>query len=425
MTREVFRFALRGLAANKLRSGLTTLGILIGVGAVILLVAVGNGSSKQVQKNIERLGTNTLTVTPSTSGGGGRGGGGFARAFGGGGAGGAAQRTGPRTQARDLTVDDARAIADASAAPSVKSVSPVVNASSSNATYAGTSHAIQQFVGTYPAYFEASNDPVERGTYFTADDVLNDRKVVVIGQTVGQELFGTVDPIGRQITVSGVNFTVVGVLRTKGSSGFQDADDVAIAPLPAVQESLTGYGGLSQIVVQAKTPKAVDAAQSEVTDILNQRHGITGGNTADFQILNQATLQSAISSSSKTFTVLLGAVAAISLLVGGIGITNIMLVTVTERTREIGIRKAIGAPRGAILGQFLVEATVLSLLGGLLGVAAGVIGSEFKVVGVQPVIVPSSIALALGVSVAIGLFFGSYPANRAAKLRPIEALRHE
>jgi putative ABC transport system permease protein len=425
MKLEVLRFALRGLAANKLRSGLTTLGILIGVGAVILLVAVGNGSSKQVQKSIERLGTNTLTVTPSTSRGGGRGGGGgFARAFGGGGAG-ARQQTGPRTQARDLTVDDARAMADAAAAPSVKSVSPVVNASSSNATYAGSSHAIQQFVGTYPAYFEASNDPVERGTYFTADDVVSDRKVVVIGQTVDQDLFGTVDPIGKQITVGGVNFTVVGVLKTKGSSGFQDADDVAIAPLPAVQESLTGYGALNQIVVQAKTPKTVDAAQSEVTDILNQRHGITGGNTADYQIVNQATLQSAISSSSKTFTVLLGAVAAISLLVGGIGITNIMLVTVTERTREIGIRKAIGAPRGAILGQFLVEATVLSLLGGLLGVAAGLIGSEFKIVGVKPVIVPSSIALALGVSIAIGLFFGSYPANRAAKLRPIEALRHE
>jgi putative ABC transport system permease protein len=424
VTREVLRFALRGLAANKLRSGLTTLGILIGVAAVIMLVAVGNGSSKQVQKNIERLGTNTLTVTPSTARGG-RGGGGFARFFGGGGARAGQQQTGPRTQARDLTVDDARAMADATAAPSVKSVSPVVNASQSNATYQGTSHAIQQFVGTYPAYFEASNDPVERGTYFTADDVLNDRKVVVIGQTVDQDLFGTVDPIGKQITVSGVNFTVVGVLKTKGSSGFQDADDVAIAPLPAVQESLTGYGALNQIVVQAKTPTSVDAAQSEITDILNQRHGITGTNTADFQILNQATLQSAISSSSKTFTVLLGAVAAISLLVGGIGITNIMLVTVTERTREIGIRKAIGAPRGAILGQFLVEATVLSLLGGLLGVAAGVIGSEFRVVGVQPVVVPSSIVLALGVSIAIGLFFGSYPANRAAKLRPIEALRHE
>jgi putative ABC transport system permease protein len=427
MTREVFRFALRGLAANKLRSGLTTLGILIGVGAVIMLVAVGNGSSQQVQKNIERLGTNTLTVMPTTTRGGGRGGG-FARLFGGGGGGGAngqQQQQGPRTQARNLTVDDARALADPANAPSVKSVSPVVNASSSNAAYAGTSHAVQQFVGTYPAYFEASNDPIETGTYFTDDDVLNDRKVVVIGQTVAQDLFGTVAPVGKQITVGGVNFTVVGVLKTKGSSGFQDADDVAIAPLPAVQESLTGYGALNQIVVQAKTPKTVDAAQTEVTDILNQRHGITGGNSADFQILNQASLQSAISSSSKTFTVLLGAVAAISLLVGGIGITNIMLVTVTERTREIGIRKAIGAPRGAILGQFLVEATVLSLLGGLLGVAAGVIGSLFKVVGVQPVIVPSSIALALGVSVAIGLFFGSYPANRAAKLRPIEALRHD
>ncbi len=421
----MLRFALRGLSANKLRSGLTTLGILIGVGAVIMLVAVGNGSSKQVQKNIERLGTNTLTVMPSTS----RGGGGGAaaeaasRAFGGGG--GAQQQTGPRTQARDLTVEDARALADAANAPSVKSVSPVVNASSSNAAYAGTSHAIQQFVGSYPAYFEASNDPVERGTYFTDDDVLNDRKVVVIGNTVAQDLFGTVDPLNKQITVGGVNFTVVGVLKTKGSSGFQDADDVAVAPLPAVQQSLTGYGPLNQIVVQAKTPKTVDAAQSEITDILNQRHGITGANTADFSILNQASLQSAVSDSSKTFTVLLGTVAAISLLVGGIGITNIMLVTVTERTREIGIRKAIGAPRGAILGQFLVEATVLSLLGGLLGVAAGVIGSQFKIVGVQPVIVPSSIVLALTVSVAIGLFFGSYPANRAAKLRPIEALRHE
>ncbi|MFL6055563.1 MAG: ABC transporter permease [Actinoallomurus sp.] len=427
MTLEVLRFALRGLAANKLRSGLTTLGILIGVGAVIMLVAVGNGSSQQVQQNIERLGTNTLTVMPSTMGGRG-GGGGLARLLGGGGgrgAGGSGQQTGPRTQAKSLTVDDARALADPANAPSVKSVSPVVTAQSANATYEGTAHAIQQFVGTYPAYFEASNDPVAQGTYFTDDDVLNGRKVVVIGNTVAQDLFGTVDPLGKQITVSGVNFTVVGVLKTKGSSGFQDADDVAIAPLPAVQQSLTGYGALNQIVVEAKSPKTVDAAQSEVTDTLNQRHDISGANSADFQILNQASLQSAISSSSRTFTVLLGAVAAISLLVGGIGITNIMLVTVTERTREIGIRKAIGAPKGAILGQFLVEATVLSLLGGLLGVAAGVVGSQFTVMGVRPVIVPSSIALALGVSVAIGLFFGSYPANRAAKLRPIEALRHE
>jgi putative ABC transport system permease protein len=178
-------------------------------------------------------------------------------------------------------------------------------------------------------------------------------------------------------------------------------------------------------VVQAKSASTVDSAQSEVTAILNQRHGIGGSVTADFQILNQASLQSTVASSSQTFTVLLGAVAAISLLVGGIGITNIMLVTVTERTREIGIRKAIGAPKSAILGQFIAEATVLSLVGGILGVAAGVIGSQFTIVGVEPVIVPSSVALALAVSIAIGLFFGSYPANRAAKLRPIEALRHE
>ncbi|MBB2747977.1 UNVERIFIED_ORG: putative ABC transport system permease protein [Microbispora rosea subsp. rosea] len=428
---EVLRFALRGLAANKMRSALTMLGILIGVAAVILLVAIGEGSSQQIQQNIQRLGANSLTVTPSTSGGGGGPGGGFARGFGGGfgggGGGGQAgrQNSGPRTQAKDLTVDDARALADPASAPSVKSVSPVVTAQSQTATYEGASHSISQLVGTYPSYFEASNKPVVKGAYFYNDDVLAARKVVVIGQTVAENLFGTVDPLGKQITVSGVPFTVVGVLKEAGSSGFQDADDVAIAPLPAVQQSLTGFGPLGQILVQAKSAEAVDAAQTEVTEVLNQRHGITDSASADYRILNQATLQETVSAATGTFTVLLGAVAAISLLVGGIGITNIMLVTVTERTREIGIRKAIGAPKGAILGQFLAEATMLSLVGGLLGVLIAVIGAQFTIAGVRPVIVPTSIALALGVSVAIGLFFGSYPANRAAGLRPIEALRFE
>ncbi|GGK70962.1 peptide ABC transporter permease [Planomonospora parontospora subsp. parontospora] len=415
---EILRFALRGLAANKLRSFLTTLGILIGVAAVILLVAFGEGASQGIQQSIQRLGANTLTISASFSGGGG-GGGGF------GAGGGARQQQGPRTQARQLTLDDARALADPAQAPSVRSVSPVVTANSAAAVYEGASHTVSQLVGTYPSYFEATNKPVEDGTYFVNDDVLAARKVMVIGRTVAEALFGAVDPVGRQVSVSGVPFTVVGVLKESGSSGMQDADDIAIAPLPAVQQSLTGFGPLGSIIVQATGADTTETAQAEVTALLNQRHGITPTGTADYRILNQATLQETVSSTIGIFTTLLGAVAAISLLVGGIGITNIMLVTVTERTREIGIRKAIGAPRSAILGQFLVESTVLSLVGGLAGLLVAFIGTRFTVAGIEPVLVPSSIVLALGVSVGIGLFFGSYPANRAAKLRPIQALRHE
>ncbi|MFG3490171.1 ABC transporter permease [Streptomyces sp. NPDC094447] len=411
---EILRFALRGLNANKLRSGLTTLGILIGVGAVILLVAVGNGSSRQIQDSIARLGAGALTVSTSTTGqaGGGR------QA----GPGGQQTSTGPRTQAKKLTVEDAKALVDPVSTPSVESASPVVNASSQTTTYLTTSHSIGQFVGSDSAYFKANNKTLRRGSLFTAEQVASGAKVAVIGQTVAEELFGRVEPLGKKMNVNGAFFTVIGVLAESGSSssGFQDADDTAVAPYTAVQGTLTSYGALSQIVVQAKTPDAVDAAQAEVTTVLEQRHG-----TTDFQVFNQASLQSAAAESSETFTVLLGAVAAISLLVGGIGVTNIMLVTVTERTREIGIRKAVGAPRGAILGQFITEATILSLIGGVLGVVAGVVGSRFEIVGVQPVIAPWSIGLALGVSVVIGLFFGSYPANRAASLRPIEALRHE
>ncbi|MFI7699800.1 ABC transporter permease [Nonomuraea sp. NPDC049480] len=405
---EILRFALRGLLANKMRSSLTTLGILIGVAAVIMLVAVGEGSSRSIQQNIQRLGANTLTISPSFSGAGTR----------------DAPASGPRTQARQLSLADAKALTDRTLAPSVKTVSPVMNATSATAAYGAASHAIAQFVGTYPSYFEAVNKPVTKGTYFFNDDVLAARKVVVLGQTVVEELFGTVDPIGKQVSVSGVPFTVVGVLKEAGSTGMQDADDVAIAPLPAVQQSLSGFGSLSSIVVQATGAETTTTAQSEITAILNQRHGITG-NTPDYRILNQATLQETVSAATGTFTVLLGAVAAISLLVGGIGITNIMLVTVTERTREIGIRKAIGAPRSAILGQFLLEATLLSLVGGLSGVLVAFAGTRVTIAGIEPVLVPSSVALALGVSVGIGLFFGSYPANRAAKLRPIQALRHE
>ncbi|WP_327007112.1 ABC transporter permease [Dactylosporangium sp. NBC_01737] len=400
---ETIRFALRAITANKLRSGLTVLGILIGVAAVILLVAVGNGSAQAVQQQIEALGTNTLTVT----------------AGGGGGARGAAATT-----STALNMDLVPALEDKNEAPHVRSVSPVVTGSQA-ATYEGTNHTIAQFVGTYPGWVGASNFKVDKGALFTAEDVTDSRKVVVIGKTVAEELFGTVDPLSKQINVAGRLFTVIGVLADKGGTGFTDPNDVAIAPVTAVQESLTGYGSLNQLLIQATSPEDVTDAQSEVTAILNAKLNITGSSTTAYRIQNASQLLETRANTAETFTLLLGAVAGISLLVGGIGITNIMMVTVTERTREIGIRKALGAPKRTILTQFLVEATVLSLIGGLLGVAAAVIGSRFTIVSIKPVIVPSSVFLALGFSVAIGLFFGSYPASRAAGLRPIEALRYE
>jgi putative ABC transport system permease protein len=404
---EVIRFALRGLAANKLRSALTMLGILIGVAAVILLVAVGNGSAKAISARIEALGTNTITVMSRNRGG---------------------------SSSTALTLPIANALVDPTLAPDVVSVSPVVTASSSTMTYEGTEHSVGSFVGTTPAWFAASNTPVGTGAAFTADDEAQGRRVVVIGPTVAEELFPGVDPIDKQVTVGGALFTVVGVLAEKSSTGFQDANDTAVAPLSAVREVLTGYGSLNSILVEATSPAKVDAVQSEVATILNQRLKVSATSataagastsTTPYRIQNASQLLATQTQTADTFTTLLGAVAAISLLVGGIGITNIMLVTVTERTREIGIRKALGAPRRVVLTQFLIEATLLSVIGGALGVAAALIGSSFTIVGVKPVIVPSSIGLALGVSIAIGLFFGGLPASRAARLRPIDALRYE
>ncbi|GGQ71680.1 ABC transporter permease [Kitasatospora griseola] len=396
---QMIRFAVGGLAANKVRSALTMLGVLIGVASVILLLAVGNGSSVAVKESITSLGTNSLTVSSSAS-------------------------RGSVTAAKKLTVEDAKALASATDAPAVKSVAPVVT-TSGTALYGNISYQPGQIVGTYPAYFETANQKIARGDYFSADDVLNSRKVAVLGSTTAKELFAAEDPIGKKITIGGTPFTVTGVLTTKGSTGFNDPDDVVIAPLPTVQNAFTGFGSVNQILVQATSADTTAEAQADITRILMGTHAVKDPAKVDFRISNQTSLLSARESTTKTFTVLLGAVAAISLLVGGIGITNIMLVTVTERTREIGIRKALGAPRAVILGQFLAESTLLSVIGAGLGVLAGIVGSHFSVVGIKPVVIPESVLGAFAIAVAIGLFFGSYPANRAASLRPIDALRHE
>jgi putative ABC transport system permease protein len=401
---ETLRIAWGGITTNKLRSGLTILGMTIGVASVIVLIAVGNGSSKAVQASINSLGTNVLVVLTN----------GFR--------GGARANT---SASISLTRADAEALQSKSLAPDVKSASPVMNASSVKLVYGSTSYEPSSFVGTTPAYLSAHTYKLQEGASFSSEDVSKHHRVAVIGQTVVKELFAGQSAIGQNIKVNGNNFEVVGVLASKGSNGATNEDDVVMAPLTTVQDTLAGYGPISSITVEGSSPSTLNAAESEVSQILEERHKIKDTSEPGFQILNQGSLLEASSSTSSVFTTLLGEVAAISLLVGGIGVMNIMLVSVTERTREIGIRKAIGARRSDILTQFLTEALLVSLIGGLTGVLVGVIGSQFKIAGVQPEVATYSIFLAFGAAALSGLFFGTYPAARAATLRPIEALRFE
>ena len=412
---EALRMAANGLLGNRLRSALTMLGILIGVTAVILLVAVGNGASVQINNQIQSLGANVIYVYPSNA----RGTGGVSQGFG----------TGT-----SLTQADVDAINSRQQDPDVVAAIPITQ-TGGQITY-GSQNYFAPTTGTTTAFPQVRDYQLAEGSFFTDDDLTARHRVVVIGQTVATNLFpsGT-DPVGQTIKISRQSFRVIGVFASKGSSGLGSQDNVVVAPITTVWAYLTGARGkaISQIVASASSASTVTQAETEITTVLLQQHQISDATQADFQLQSQQDILNQATSIATALTLVLGAIAGISLVVGGIGIMNIMLVTVTERTREIGIRKAIGARRRDILVQFLIEAMVLSGLGGALGIAVGALlareapnipaiaSSSFP----TPVVSPSSVALAFFVSVAIGLFFGIYPANRAARLHPIEALRYE
>jgi len=404
---ESLSLALQSLLANKLRSALTMLGIIIGVGAVIALVAAGAGAQAQVRERFESLGSNLLVIQPR---------GGSFRGV-----------TQAASSAQSLTNDDVAAILALA-----RNVAAVASQYSAQATVAyGNKNTQTSVLGVTPAYLTVGNWRVSRGRFIGELDDTGQAKVAVLGSAVAEDLFGKlVDPLGKTVKINRQNYQVVGVLASKGVSGAQNQDDQVFIPLSTAQVKFGGAGNttLRAINVQVASADKMDLAQAELRAILRARHGLTGNQNDDFTIRNQTQIVEMVEQSAETFTILLGSIAAISLVVGGIGIMNIMFVSVTERTREIGIRKAVGAKRRDILAQFLAEATVLSLLGGMVGVLVGYAGAQIVTPllgGSRALVTPQSVIMALGVSVAVGLFFGIYPAARAAALHPIEALRYE
>jgi len=410
---ETLRTGLNGIRTHRLRSGLTVLGILIGIAAVILTVGLGEGAQAQVSSDITALGTNLLTVSPgsSTSAGGIRGG------FG---------------TASTLTTYDASALASPTVAPDIKAVAPITD--SEETLTAGTSNWSTSVVGSTPSWITVRGETVAQGRFIDNQDVSDHEAVVVLGSTTASELFSRGDPVGQTVDVDGLPLTVVGVLNSVGSSTSSsttsDPDDTAIVPISTAAQEIfggTSRDAVSSIIVQARSSNDLTAAYQEADHELLALHGITTAADADFNITSEAQALSTATSVDRTLTILLGGVAGISLLVGGIGVMNIMLVSVTERIREIGLRKALGATPRVIRRQFLVEASVLGLTGGALGAGLGIIGAVFLpgVVGDPITISGWAVAGAIVVAMAIGVIFGVYPASRAAHLAPIDALRSE
>lgn len=398
------RIALRALRRNKMRTALTMLGIIIGVGAVIAMVGIGQGAKAQVEGQIASMGQNVILIFS-----------------------GSVTRSGIHTgwgSAGTLTVEDAEAIQRE--VPGVIAVSPEVRSGSQIA--AGNQNWFTQVLGESPDYFQIRQWPIVEGAPFTEQDVRSANKVAVIGKTIADQLFPGEDPLGQIIRIKNVPFVVVGVLAPKGLSMMgQDQDDVIIIPYTSAMKRVQGVTTLRSMLVQVAKPTMLPVAQQHIIELLRQRHKIGPGKDDDFTVRTQVEIAEMATATARTMTTLLGAIASVSLVVGGIGIMNIMLVSVTERTREIGIRMAVGARSSDILLQFLIEAVTLSVIGGLIGIALGIASSNALAaqMGWPTLTSPTAVVVAFVFSAAIGIFFGFYPARRAAQLDPIEALRYE